>query len=497
MGVQFNEIPSNIRTPLFYVEFDASQTGFAAAIAPSLLIGQKLSAGAAVADVAVQVSGVEQAKGLFGAGSMLARMVEFYRKNDSVGELWCLPLADDGAAVAATGSVAITGPATKAGTLVLYVAGQRVRLGVSAGDSATAIGDALAALINADSDLAVTATAVTGTVTLTSRHKGELGNDIDLRVNYLGAFGGEALPAGVTVVITAMAGGATNPDITNALAALGDELFDHIGCPYTDTANLEALEDALGHAAGRWAWDRQIYGHAYTARRGSVAALGAFGNGRNDPHTSVMGFDKSPSPVWAVAAALTGQASRALNIDPARPLQTLALVGLLPPAQADRFTLQERNVLLYDGISTFTVGDDGTVRIELLISTYQKNAFGDPHDAWLVVNTPATLTRSMRLFRSRITTKFARHKLANDGDNSLGDNVATPSIIRAELLAEARAQVRAGLLESYEAFASSLIVERAEADPNRVNVLMRPDLVNQLRIFAVRNQFLLQTPVDG
>ena len=43
-----------------------------------------------------------------------------------------------------------------------------------------------------------------------------------------------------------------------------------------------------------------------------------------------------------------------------------------------------------------------------------------------------------------------------------------------------------------QAFKNNLIVERDPNDPNRVNVLYPPDLINQLRIFAVLAQFRLQ-----
>jgi hypothetical protein len=41
-------------------------------------------------------------------------------------------------------------------------------------------------------------------------------------------------------------------------------------------------------------------------------------------------------------------------------------------------------------------------------------------------------------------------------------------------------------------FKRNLLVERDPNDPNRVNVLYPPDLINQLRIFAVLAQFRLQ-----
>jgi hypothetical protein len=49
-----------------------------------------------------------------------------------------------------------------------------------------------------------------------------------------------------------------------------------------------------------------------------------------------------------------------------------------------------------------------------------------------------------------------------------------------------------GLVENLAAFKSHLLVERDPNDPNRLNVLYPPDLINQLRIFAVLAQFRLQ-----
>jgi phage tail sheath gpL-like len=54
-----------------------------------------------------------------------------------------------------------------------------------------------------------------------------------------------------------------------------------------------------------------------------------------------------------------------------------------------------------------------------------------------------------------------------------------------------------GIVENKEAFNTYLIVERDGLNPNRVNVLFPPDYVNQLRVFAVLNQFRLQYPVQA
>ena len=49
-----------------------------------------------------------------------------------------------------------------------------------------------------------------------------------------------------------------------------------------------------------------------------------------------------------------------------------------------------------------------------------------------------------------------------------------------------------GLVENLSQFKAHLIVERDSNNPNRLNVLYPPDLINQLRIFAVNAQFRLQ-----
>ncbi|HGP1815771.1 TPA: phage tail sheath C-terminal domain-containing protein, partial [Salmonella enterica] len=51
---------------------------------------------------------------------------------------------------------------------------------------------------------------------------------------------------------------------------------------------------------------------------------------------------------------------------------------------------------------------------------------------------------------------------------------------------------REGIVENFELFQQHLIVERNASNSNRLDVLFPPDYVNQLRVFAVLNQFRLQ-----
>jgi phage tail sheath gpL-like len=99
----------------------------------------------------------------------------------------------------------------------------------------------------------------------------------------------------------------------------------------------------------------------------------------------------------------------------------------------------------------------------------------------------------LRNQRQAITSKYPRHKLSDDGTRfGAGQAIVTPKIIKAELISEYRIDEFNGLVENGNAFKANLIVERDPNDPNRINVLYPPDLVNQLRIFAVLAQFRLQ-----
>ena len=105
----------------------------------------------------------------------------------------------------------------------------------------------------------------------------------------------------------------------------------------------------------------------------------------------------------------------------------------------------------------------------------------------------ATLAAVIRNQRHVITSKYPRHKLANDETRfGAGQKIVTPKIVKAELVAQYRIDEFNGLVEDVRAFKEHLIVERDPNNPNRLNTLFPPDLVNQLRIFAVLVQFRLQ-----
>lgn len=492
--IPFKNIPQNLRVPLFFAEIDNSQANSGQLPQRALLIGQLTATGTDAANSPAISGGVGDARSRYGNNSMLARMVSDYRAADPFGEVWCVGLADDPGATAATNTITVGGAPTASGTISLYVAGILYSVAVTTSMTGAQIATAIGAALTADPTCLVAAAVAGSVVTLTAVNKGVAGNDIDVRVNYQGAPAGEVLPAGVTVAIATpqCTGGTVNPQLATALANLSNEQFDSIVLPYTDSPSLDALKTFLSDTGGRWSWSEQLYGHVFAAFRGTVADCTTFGTARNNQHETVLGFYDSPTPAWSIAAMLCGSAIGSLRNDPGQPVQTLPIVGMQAPPVPSQFLMTERNTLLFDGVSTFTVDPSGTCHVENLITTYQTNALGVPDTSYLEIETMYTLAYILEQLAAVIGTKFSRMKLASDGTRfSAGSPIVTPSTIKAEIIAQYQNLETNGFVQDSATFAQNLIVQINATNPNRVDVLFPATLIEQLRQFALLAQFRL------
>ena len=454
--------------------------------------------GTAAPDVPVPIGSQAQADQHFGEGSELARMFKAFYSNNFANEVWGVGLKAPTGAVAATGAITIQTPPTNAGTIHLYVGGEYVPVNISPTDTVDSIASAIADEINNTDGLAVSAASSTGVVTLTANWRGVGGNEINVSMNYYGGRGGEQTPVGLGIALPAtqfLTGGVGTPDLANAIINMGEEPYEYACVAWTDSETLFDMDLEYGFTdQGRWGWQRQLFGHTLAAKRGSYSDLLLWGETNNSGVITVMGFEQfSPSPAFEWAAAYCAKAQRALINDPARPLQSLSLNRIKLAPKHQRFDFVEINSLASTGIAIQKAGSDNQPMIAREQNTYQLNLYGQSDDAYELVTTLATLAKLLRNQRHAITSKFPRHKLANDGTKfGAGQAIVTPGIIKAELVAQYRMDMFNGLVEDLRNFKAHLLVERDPNNPNRVNVLYPPDLLNQLRIFAVLAQFRLQ-----
>jgi phage tail sheath gpL-like len=132
------------------------------------------------------------------------------------------------------------------------------------------------------------------------------------------------------------------------------------------------------------------------------------------------------------------------------------------------------------------------VQLDRIITTYQTNAAGAEDTAYLDATTMLTLLYFRYSWRVRLMTRYPRHKLASDGARfGPGQAVMTPALGRAEALFWFQEMEELGLAEGFDQFKQDLVVERNQANPNRLDVLLPPDLVNQLIVTASKVQFRL------
>lgn len=156
MEPSFQNIPDNLYVPGFYVEFSTLVDNIPTDdIEPAFMYTPMISAGTATPDEPVRVLTTEHGRGLLGRGSIGDRMVTAFRLNNPLKELWVVPVEDDGSAVKPIWTFFVPEPPTQAGSIFLYIGGQRVQVPVNADDTEQEVATAIVAKIQASPDLLV------------------------------------------------------------------------------------------------------------------------------------------------------------------------------------------------------------------------------------------------------------------------------------------------------------------------------------------------------
>lgn len=334
-------------------------------------------------------------------------------------------------------------------------------------------------------------------IDIIAKGNGDYGNDIIIQTDLRGATGGEKPVNGVSVSIVPMQNGVGEIDVDAIIAAMGDTAYDFIGVPWNDSDTLDKFSLELSDTTGRWSYARALFGHVITAMRGKAPddlnSLVDFGVTRNDQHASVLGLEeKFASATYDVVGALTGLCATNISIDPARPLQSLTLEGIIGAPLGGGFDLTERNTLLLNGIAAQTTNSDRTVTINRLVTSYRVNTYGDLDISYLDSETLWSLSYVQRFFKTELTSKYPRHKIADDGTRvAPGQAVVTPKTLKAEMIGICYKLENLGVFESVDSWKDEIIVERNITDPSRVDLLIPCNLMNGLRVIAELTQFRL------
>lgn len=494
----FDRIEADIRRPGVYSEENARGAVSGSAPRPKevCLIGI-LGSAATIAEAELYlVADADSGEDAVGRGSMLSHMIRTYKEADPHAELWVCGL-DNVTGTKATVDTVFSGTATAAGVVVLRVAGKKISIAVEVGDDATDLGDAIdTAIASAEhTDVPVTSSNTTGTVSWTAKEDGTHGNFIRISVN---KGQDESMPAGLALTggdeDQYLATGATDPDIDTALAVVGSKHFPVVVSGFVDTTNHGKLQD--------WAdaqWDPAEKKEVITV----VATCDTFantvtdGNAENSKLQSMGAPGQVPQTPWVVAAAYAAEIAKNWRNDPNRPMQTSYLVegqetlyGIDPPDTP--WTGNQIETLLRDGLAPIEFDRVGKPQIVRATTTYQTNAAGVPDVSYLDATTILNLMRIFYDIRVTYSSAWPNAKLASDGNAfAPGQVVCTPGESRKTLSDLYEDWVYEAACEDQEGFEEDLSITIGGAANDRLDHILKPRLVQGARVFAFQIGFQL------
>lgn len=490
--VQFNTIPGNIIAPI--ISFEVNSGGQFENQARLLLPAHKIAAGSASDNVPVPCPSTIEARAMFGAGSMLDDMVRLARLNAPAQEIWCVPVPATGTAEIRT--ITVDSVPAGGGQGVLMIAGRVIAITIAAGDTVNTVAAAINAAINGfydeltEASLPVTSSVLAAVVTVTARHAGALMSEIDIFVPTL--TGANAFLNGgtsrLTVAVTTP--GAGDPDMSAALASLGDDPFDWMASPFGDATNIGRYKTLYSDISGRWAWNRQLYGHVMYPKTDSVANLTTHGLAQDNRHLSALpriaGSGMAEPPWEWVAgfmARITPWLADGSTGNVSRNQTGLEVVGISPPRdRAKWLTYPTRDAFLRSGLSTWFVDAAGRMLVDKIITT-SRTSLGVTDTTFRDIQAIGQTVYALRYIRTALTMAHGQKTLMDDNPGNLVA-VTTPRDIAATFMHAYQKLERQGVLENSAIAAKKLIVKRNLDNANRVDIYAPIDRANPLDIIA-------------
>jgi len=310
----------------------------------------------------------KEAGDTFGYGSPIERIVNqlLPASGDGVGTIpvTIYPLEDDGSGVAAAGSLDATGTqtATKSYTVKIneIVAYATVLVGETADQALAKFKTAVDAVIEAP---VTTGTVAAGVLPVTAKWAGASSNQIFMEVE------GDA--AGIVFSVTQVGSGATNPDVDDALAMIGDswETLLINAMEYDDTVSLGKFDV---YNEGRWSplIRKPIIG-AFCGYAESTSGAGTtITDARTADRTNVMiaaaGSRELP---FVIAARAVARVATVANDNPPQDYAGQRLTGLVPGADGVQWDYITRNDAVTKGLGT-TELVDSTIELSDTITMY-------------------------------------------------------------------------------------------------------------------------------
>lgn len=345
----------------------------------------------------LEVANAEQIAVLCGRGSVIHRLgIALERGTKKEVALFILPQDEVGAGTAATGTLTVGGTtASTKSTWGVRINGDKdleAEITTEIGDDPTVTAAALLVELNKLLDSPATQAAVAGVITYTAKNKGTFGNFMDISV--IGD-----VPADLTAVVSAMSGGATDPDIDTALVATGNNQENDTDLSHGYDIDGTTLNKLSGYNGEGNTFDglylREISRPFRSMVSDNVKDASAWTTFLDDDDRKV---DRTSGAISAptctahpseLAAAVVGIMARVNTDSPAGLFEGEKLTWVpVPPASGRYWELGDdggfslRDSYMENGLTPLIV-IDGVYTLQNVNSFYHPDAVTDEENGWI------------------------------------------------------------------------------------------------------------------
>jgi phage tail sheath gpL-like len=420
-----------------------------------LLVGMMLATGDTAASIPTALLREADAAARFGAGSMLDIAARAAFKANPFVKLSAVGVADAG--TKATATVVFATTATGNTVYRLRIAGVEVAVDIATGDTATVIGDNFVTALNAvhaQNPLPVSAANVSGTVTLTARNGGVVGNGIQLRGAFDASVATTATLSGA--VMGSVIAGSGSASVTAALAAATGQRYHVVADLIGDATSGGVMKTHTNTESDGEHNHGEIYVQAVNGTQ-STATTQALAQNADRGMLVAINTSESWAPCICAAAAADESAEEVAT----RPRNGRILKGILPPPIEKRWTRTETRTMLDNGVTPLFVKPGEDVAVMRSVSMGVKDSSGNYNYACLDI----TKYLAFDFFRDALTlmfnTNYERARWADeDTDGLLPSDVATPEKVEKDMIDVSYDMEALGIVQGTSALEDQFVAEK-------------------------------------
>lgn len=489
MNIAFTQIPSSLLVPGQYQEIDNSLAGTREEIKKILLIGSFLSTGDAKDGVIERITSVNKACEKFGYGSNLAIMCEQFLSVNKQDELYALPIKESGSGYSETYKIELT-ESGQTSNIKIKVNAKEINITVEKEDTPQKIAAKISAAVNNVFNIpisAIVSSEASGTgwdITFNALTKGDNGVSVTIensndKIKITSVSKTEAVDSPIN-------------DWSKYIKAIGETRYNFFINSFNDISTLKIFAEEL---ESRYSAIRQIGGRMFAYLKGEIGdtsikeSIVGKSSQINSPHICfipVLNTDELPLLFLSKIAAV---AITELIKDPAA--NTLGIEVSSISANKE-LTFDERQSLLFGGVATYTLDNQGNVLIERLVTSYTTNSEGERDTSYLDIQVVETVDAIRTYINSEAKRRFKGWKLSSTSENfGVGAKVMNADVWKS-FLCEIYKSVfmeKKQWAQDFNSYKDSLSAQVKTGSKTWLEYTHQPVLIGQFYIGAGLNQF--------